>query len=118
MDKGATQPTGVGAIYDVTLNLSPMPTSDWTEIFNREWVSHFYMQKKNAEAFGSKILLQCTLDALGDGLLEQLKIVAAKTNTIYREHTGNVHEQNQAAHDSKMAERANVADVASKLKFD
>ena len=118
IDQGASQPTGEGAFYVMVLNLSPHPTSDWSDLFSMLWKQNMYMGKRNIETFGSKMNVRCVPNELEGGLLEEIKRIVVKTNGEYRSHIEAAEAQQQVAQDRKNEERQNIANIASRLKFD
>lgn len=118
MDQQATRPSGVGKLYDVVLNLSPIPPSDWSEIFDHYWKHHMYMMKRSATTFGSIITVQCMPEELEGGLLNELKKVVAQTNQQFKVHIGDVEAHEQAQRDKAAQERERISGLAGRLNFD
>jgi uncharacterized protein YdbL (DUF1318 family) len=118
LDEERTHPSGHGVLDDVFLTLEPRPTNEWAQLFDALWTQHFYMMKRRAQVVGNGLIVTTTVGELGDGLLDELKKIAAQTNAAVREQAAERNRQQQALIEQEKARREALAADAKKLNFD
>ncbi len=72
------------ALFDVALELSESPPSEWVSHFDRLWMEEWYMMKKRVEVSGSHIIITCVPAEIETEHLPHLKAVVAGANLAYR----------------------------------
>lgn len=101
----------------IALTLSASAPYEWADHFNRLWQQHFYMMKRRASVSGDSLEIYCVPNELQDHIVELNKVIS-ETNIAY----GSYIQMSQLAATERAAteaqERANLADIKSKLNFD
>ncbi|WP_072758198.1 hypothetical protein [Rhodanobacter sp. OK091] len=102
----------------VVLTLSASAPHEWAQYFDGRWQQQFYMMKRRASVLGKRLEIYCVPDELQRHHIPELNKVIAETNATYRSY---VEKAQRAAAERDAAdsrERAELADLKSKLKFD
>lgn len=102
----------------VVLTLSASAPHEWAEYFNDRWQNQFYMMKRRASVSGKQLEIYCVPDELQQHHIPQLKKVIAETNTAYRSYVEKAQRVASEHAATEARERAELADLKSKLKFD
>lgn len=100
----------------IVLTLSASAPYEWADYFNGRWQQHFYMMKRRASVTGKILEIYCVPDEIQQHIQELNKVIA-ETNTAYRTY---IQQRQLAATRSAAAEaleRAELADLKSKLNF-
>lgn len=119
LDEEASAPREPGSpMFRMHLTLSASAPSAWSQYFNDRWQGHFYMMKRRAEAYGSSIIIECIADELQNDHLPELKKIVADTNTAYRAYCEKQQHERERVAAQEAADKAKVADLKDKLKFD
>lgn len=116
-DEASYQSGANSQAMNIVLTLSAPAPYEWADYFNGLWKQHLYMMKRRASVSGDSLEIYCVPNELQDHIAELNKVIA-ETNTAYRSHF----QKSQLAASERAAkeaeQRANLADLKSKLNFD
>lgn len=119
LDEGASGPREPGSpMFRMHLTLSASAPTAWSQYFNDRWHGHFYMMKRRAEAYGSFIIIECVPDELQNDHLSELKKIVAETNSAYGAYCEKQQHERGRVAAQEAADKARVADLKGRLKFD
>jgi hypothetical protein len=106
------------ALMHLVLELSASAPHAWAQYFNECWHSHFYMMKREASVSGDRLEIYCVPDELEKHHIAELKKVISQTNQAYRQYLAQRQQAAEARAAKESEERANLAEIKSRLKFD
>lgn len=104
-------------MINVVLNLSASAPHEWASYFNSRWQHHFYMMKRRASVSGKRLEIYCVPEELQQHIRELNKVIA-ETNAAYQSHTQQIQAAEAERATVETRERAELANLKSKLNFD
>lgn len=105
------------AMYDMYLTLSERAPDVWGRILEEEHKSQWDNHWRTVRASGSHIIVHCPPDEI-ERHLETLKREVTSTNAKYRSYLAAKEQEQARKAEADQAERARLAGIKDKLKFD
>jgi len=108
-----------GELYQVYLELSEKPPTEWVRIFDDIWSGRMlYLMKRPAHVEGKYLVITCGLDEIARHHVPQLKKAFEQTNTGYREYLGREKEEADRSEKEAEEERRQIEETLDSLSFD
>jgi signal transduction histidine kinase len=101
--------------YTFELALESTPDFIWTEIFNNEWSTSFYMMKRQVMVIGSTIRVVTAPNEIKDKI-EWIKSIVNSTNERIEQYNKQVEQENEAERQRLAREKATIDKMRELLK--
>ena len=117
-EKRTHNPDPTKLLFNVYLNLSSEPSSDWVEIFNAERRFPRHTMWRRAWIESKNIIVHCALDELEKYHLEDLQQDVDTTNKKYRQYLGEKAQQKAKTGLEEREVRDTLKELKRRLKFE